>query len=109
MDLPAHVLHKGLMFLVTASGKTLVKASANPWEGIRAQKPLCPRCEGGCASGCVRTSRALDKLDLLQVGEQGRCVFPGVRIQEDLAMEGTRVLTTVRGAIGSGTIGSGGL
>lgn len=35
-------------------------------------------------------------------------MFPGVRLQEDLAMEGTRVVPAVRGAIGSGTIGSGG-
>lgn len=36
------------------------------------------------------------------------CVFPRVRPQDALAMEGTRVVSAVRGTIGSGTISPGG-
>lgn len=35
------------------------------------------------------------------------CMFPSVRPQEDLAMEETKAVPTVRGTIGSGTVGSG--
>lgn len=109
MDLPVHVLPKGVMCLGTTSGKTQVKASSNPWEGIRTQKPMWPWCKWGCASGCVQglVQSGLAASMWCGLGAGQMCMFPSVRPQEDLAIEGTKAVPTVRGTIGSGTVGSG--
>lgn len=58
-----------------------------------------------CAGPCTSWTRCKC---VTWTGARQVCMFPRVRPQEDLAMEGTRVVSSVRGTIGCGTIGSGG-